>query len=570
MSKLYRSRRSVRLFTKRYPLHANRCLATRSSANGTLANRFSVTRFLATRSLATRFSATRFSATRFLAVLCALSSVLCLSGCSPKPSPDTVVMLIESSPANLDPRIGTDGQAEHIDALIFDPLVRRNAHFGLDPALATSWQNPDPLTWIFHLRTGVHFQDGRPLTSRDVKWTIDSMMNGTVITVKAGSYTSVARIDAPDPQTVVFHLKTPDPSLLFNLCDGAIGIVPWGSGRDFWRHPIGSGPFEFVSQQLDRDVVLQREPSYWGPRPSIPRIRFAVVPDATTRALELEKGSADVESNALPPDVVYALRSDRRLLVDEGPGTNLYYIVFNTRDPILRDARVRTAIALAINRPLLIQALCRGQARLAESTLPPGHWAWTGDTVQHPYNPAAASALLDQAGYPRGPGGIRFHISMKTSNEEEVRLIAVAIQQQLAQVGIALDIRSYEFATYYADIVRGAFQLAPGRWIGGNANPDIFRYIWASSAFPPHGANRGFYSNPEMDRLIADSASTTSDQRRLQDYIQIQQLAARDLPDINLWYLDTVVVHDRRIANIHLDPSGTFDFLRTATFTAGE
>lgn len=504
---------------------------------------------------------------RWLAALCALGSVLCLLGCGArKPPPGMVTMLIESSPANLDPRIGTDGQAEHIDALIFDPLVWRDAHFGLQPGLATSWANPDPLTWIFHLRSGVRFSDGRPLTSRDVKWTVDSIMNGTVISVKAGSYTSLDRIDAPDPATVIFHLKTPDPSLLFNLCDGAIGIVPYGSGRDFWRDPIGSGPFVFVSQQVDRDVILARNPNYWGPQPQIARIAFIVVPDATTRALELQKGSADVESDALPPDMVDVLRRDPKLAVDEGPGTNLYYIVFNLHGPILKDVRVRRAIAMSINRKLLIQTIYRGQARPAASTLPPEHWAWTGDTMQYPFDPAAANALLDQAGYKRGPGGVRFHITMKISNaEEEVRLVAVSIQAMLAKVGIAVDLRSYEFATFYADLVRGAFQMSPSRWIGGNANPDIFRYIWATKAFPPHGANRGYYSDPEMDRLIADAALTSNQQQRIADYRRIQQIAARDLPDLNLWYMDTVIVHDRRIGNIQLDPTGTYDFLRTAS-----
>ena len=491
---------------------------------------------------------------------------LCLSGCShSKPDPHTVTMLIESSPANLDPRIGTDAQAEHIDALLFDPLVRRDEHFGLQPALATRWETPDPLTWVFHLRTGVHFEDGRPLTSRDVKFTVDSILNGTVISVKAGSFTTLDHIDTPDPATVVFHLKQPDPALPFNLCDGAIGIVPYGSGRDFFQHPIGSGPFTFVSQQLDRDVVIARNPSYWDAKPNIPRVRFAVVPDATTRALELEKGSADLESNALPADEVYALHRDPHLATEDGPGTVLNYIVFNMRDPILRDVRVRSAIALAINRPLLIQALYRGEARIAESLLPPEHWAYNPGVEQHPYDPARANALLDQAGYRRGAGGIRFHIGMKTSNDETVRLMAVAIQEQLAQIGIALDLRSYEFATYYADLTRGAFQLAPGRWIGGNENPDIFRYAYATASFPPHGANRGFYSNPEMDRLIADAADTTNRDQQIADYRQIQAIAARDLPTIDLWYLDSVIVHNRRLGNIHPNPSGTFDFLRTAT-----
>jgi len=154
-------------------------------------------------------------------VLCALCSVLLIFGCAKNQDPSTVIMLIESSPTNLDPRIGVDAQAEHIDSLLFDALVRRDEHFGLQPFLATRWETPDPQTWVFHLRTDARFHDGRPLTSRDVKFTIDSILNGTVISVKAGSFTTLDHIDAPDPATVVFHLKKPDPALPFNLCDGA-------------------------------------------------------------------------------------------------------------------------------------------------------------------------------------------------------------------------------------------------------------------------------------------------------------------------------------------------------------
>ena len=522
-----------------------------------MANRATTAGLFAGRFIADRFSAGRLTAAF---VLCALL----LAGCSRRPDPSTIVMLIESSPANLDPRIGTDAQAEHIDALMFDALVRRDEHFGLQPFLATSWDNPDSLTWVFHLRSGVRFQDGRTLTSRDVKWTIDSLLNGTVISVKAGSFATLDHIDAPDPATAVFHLKKPDPALPFNLCDGAIGIVPYGSGRDFWRHPIGSGPFSFVSQQIDRDVEIERNPDYWGAPAKIPRIRFAVVPDDTTRALELEKGSADVESNALTPDLIESLGRNSRLAVDQAPGTNLYYLVFNLRDPVLRDGRVRTAIAEAINRPLLIRAIYQGQARIAESLLPPQHWAFTSGLEQHPYDPAAANALLDAAGYPRGRDGVRFHIAEKTSNDETVRLVAVAMQEQLARVGIALDLRSYEFATFYADLVRGAFQIAPSRWIGGNENPDIFHYAFGSDRFPPHGANRGFYANAEVDRLIADAAATGDRPRQRDDYVRVQQILAQDLPALNLWYLNAIVVHDRKLSHIQPNASGTFDFLRTA------
>ncbi|MEO6803262.1 MAG: ABC transporter substrate-binding protein, partial [Granulicella sp.] len=191
-------------------------------------------------------------------------------------------MAIESSPNNLDLRQGTDAQSERIGGLLFDPLVRKDEHYNLQPWLATSWEQPDPLTWIFHLRDGVHFTDGRPLGAEDVAYTIRSMTDGTIVTAKAGSFASVDRVEVRDPLTVVVHLKYPDASLLFNMSDGLFGIVPKGSGGDFGMHPIGSGPFRFVSAVADKEVIVERNPTYWAGPPRIKRIRFAVVPDAIT------------------------------------------------------------------------------------------------------------------------------------------------------------------------------------------------------------------------------------------------------------------------------------------------
>lgn len=477
--------------------------------------------------------------------------------------PDGVTMVIDASPTNLDPRIGTDGSSEHIDSLIFDPLVRRDAHFDIVPALAERWEWRDPLTCVFHLRSGVHFHDGRLLTSRDVKWTLDSIIEGRVITIKKAAFATWASVDAPDALTLIVHLRKPDNAMLLNLSDGAFGVVPAGSGRDFWKHPIGSGPFMFVSQEQDRYVLLRRSPSYWQPQPDISQVRFNVVPDAITRALELEKGSADVEVNALPADMLAPLALNPHLRIISGPGSQVMYVVMNTRDPTLKDPRVRNAIADAFDRPLMVRALYAGHARLAESVLPPGHWAWTDNVELHPYNPAHANALLDSAGYKRGADGIRFHLTIKTSTDETARLIAVVMQQQLAQIGISLDICSFEFATFYSDITKGAFQMAPLRWIGGNEAPDILRYQYASESFPPHGANRGYYTNAKVDALLADAAASPDRARQKQDYDTVQQQLARDLPVIDLWYQDTVAVESTRLSPITLTLSGSFDFLRT-------
>ena len=141
------------------------------------------------------------------------------------------------------------------------------------------------------------------------------------------------------------------------------------------------------------------------------------------------------------------------------------------------------------------------------------------------------------------------------------------MQQELRDIGISLDVRSFEFATFYADIAKGAFQMYTLRWLGGNENPDIFRYSSATESFPPHGANRGFYSNREVDALIASASAAPAQADRAVLYQRVQQILAKDLPAINLWYLDTVIVYNRRLGNIKLSSSGNFDFLRDATLS---
>jgi len=505
---------------------------------------------------------------RRLALLLACMGFILLTSChSPRIDKGTVVFLIESSPTNLDPRIGTDAQSEHIQELLFDGLVVRDASFRVAPGLAERWNQPDPLTLIFHLHPDVHFSDGRPLTSRDVLWTLKSMRDGTIITPKGASYASVASIEAPGAQTVVLHLKYPDNFLLTNLSSGAMGIVPYGSGRDFWQHPVGSGPFRFVSQEIDKEVVIERNPLSWqqdSSQGNIQRVRFAVVPDPITRALELRKGSADLESNSLLPDMLPVLAAEKHLAVESVGGTQVQYIAFNTIDPILRDVRVRQAVACAIDIPLILKTLQDGRARSAVSLLPQTHWAWTGNVARYDYDPSRAASLLDQAGYRPGRDGTRLHLTMKTSTDEGTRLLAATLQQQLAQVGIALDIRSFESATYIQDLTRGSFQIYALRWIGGNEQPDIFGYAFSTARIPPKGANRGRYSNSRLDALLDDAGASTDQARRTSDYVQAQQILAQDLPAFNLWYKDSIVVHNRRLSGISISPSGSFEFLSTA------
>src|SRR5258708_14256330 len=288
--------------------------------------------------------------------------VLPLLSCSQAPDPKALVVIIESSPTNLDPRVGIDAQSERIGELLFDALLTRDERLNIQPGLAERWDIPDPLTYIFRLHRGVTFHDGGRLTSRDVKWTFDSLLEGKIRSTKSAAYRSVDHIEAPDDFTVVFHLKEPNATMLWNLSEGASGIVPYGSLDEIRRKPIGSGPFRFVSAEQDKEIIVERNDNYWGAKTRLAKVRFTVVPDATTRALELRKGSADAAINALTSDTIVVLEREPNLQVERAPGTVLSYLAFNLRDPTLRNVRVRQAIAYAIDRRPLLHYICRASS----------------------------------------------------------------------------------------------------------------------------------------------------------------------------------------------------------------
>jgi peptide/nickel transport system substrate-binding protein len=517
----------------------------------------------------------------------ALAVVLGLASCSNSHSREdwrTATILIESMPLNLDPRIGTDAFSEHVDGMIFSSLLAHDASMNIVPDLAESWEQPDPLTYIFHLRRGVKFHDGSAFTSADVKFTFDSIMSGAIKTGKRTAFRTVGSVDAPDDFTVVFHLKEPYASFLWNLTRPSVGIVRRGSGLEIAQQPIGTGPFRFVSMTVDEEIILERNNDYFGRPPSssaagtnqsslavttpsadagplIERVRFRIVPDATTRALELRKGSADGEINSLTPDMVATLAKQPGIQASEQPGTVLAYIAINVDDPILAHREVRQALAFATDRDSLIRYLLRGGARPAASLLPPNHWAYEASLQQYSYDTNRAGQLLDAAGYKRGPGGVRFHLTLKTSTEESTRLLSEALADQWKRVGVALDLRPLEFSTFYSDITHGSFQLYTYRWVGGNNDPDIFEFVFSSKKMPPDGANRGHYRNPELDALIAQERVEMDQQKRKAILSSIQKIVAEDEPYINLWYMDNECVHAARIGDVSIPPGGDYEFL---------
>jgi peptide/nickel transport system substrate-binding protein len=469
-------------------------------------------------------------------------------------TPDMVTIAIESPPTSLDPRIGADAAAERLFELVYSFLVHRSESMELLPDIAESWETPDPTTYIFRLRDDVRFHDGRPLRSADVLYSFRTMMDGTVQTAKgATALQLIDSIEAPDALTVEIRLREPFAPFLWNLVQ--VAIIPDGSGPEIAAHPVGSGPFRFERYVVDGDIVLRRNDAYYKSPPRLDAVRFKIVPEAVVRGLELRKGTVDIVVNALPPDMVEVLRDEPDLEVLESAGTNYQYLAFNLDDPLFSDVRVRRAIAHAVDRDALIRYLWRDQARPADSVLPPENWAYFDGVTRYPYDPDRARAILDQAGY------TDLAFTYRTSQDETGRLVAAVLQEQMARIGVDMEIRSNEFATFFADVLAGNFQVYSLRWIGGNNDPDIFDFIFHSDLVPPNGANRGRYSNPDVDRWIELARRETDPDVRKAYYADVQKAVSDELPYVSLWYPDNVAVYNRRIQGLWLFPTGNFEFL---------
>jgi peptide/nickel transport system substrate-binding protein len=492
------------------------------------------------------------------------------AGCLHRPTadPEVLVVGITSGPNNLDPRVGTDDVSGKTAQLIFNNLMTLDEHLRVSPDLAERLDNPDPLTYVVALKQRVPFHDGHELTSADVVYTFRSLLDPSFVSPRKGAFRMVESIEARDRYTVVFRLKEPFGSFPVNL---VIPIVPDGAGPAFGNHPIGTGPYQFVSYATDDRIELARFDRYFGGQPRNRGLLLRIVPDDIMRGLELQKGTMDVVVNDLAPDIVHQLGRDADLQLVQAPGVDYQYIGVNLRDAVLGDKRVRQAIAHAIDKDAIITYLRRGLAVHATGILPPVSWAFAPSVPEMRYDPALARALLDQAGYPDPDGDgpePRLHLSLKMSNVEFNRLQASVIQENLRAVGIALDVRTYEFATLYADVLKGNFQLYFLQWVGGAvADPDILRRVFHSTQVPPSGFNRGYFNNERVDRLLDQAAAATDDGQRRQLYGAVQAIVADEQPYISLWCKTNVAVARRSLAGFHILPTADFTFLKDVART---
>ncbi|MFC2074717.1 ABC transporter substrate-binding protein [Bdellovibrionota bacterium] len=484
-------------------------------------------------------------------------------GCakSSKTPDDTLVVAIESMPSTLDPRFATDAHSQWITSLIFNALVRVNRQLEPEPEAAARIEMPDPQTYVFHLREDLKFHNGQPVTAEDVAWSIRNIVDPEVKSPFAAAFKKIKFINTLDKNTIKLVLDQPFAPFLLDMT--LLKILPKEAGSPadlgFAKKPIGSGPFRLTALKNDR-IDLKRDPLIEG---KIPKVRFLLVQDMNTRFLKLKQGEVDFAQNALDRQLLPEIHKIKHLQLVSEPGIIYQYLVFNLRDPILGNKAVRQAIAFAIDREKIIEHLLAGFATPATSLLAPSNSFFVGNLPDYKFDTEKAKQLLDRAGYtdPDGDGPKpRFTIEYKTSNAQEATDIAQIIRDQLKTVGIEVKVRSNEWGTFYSDLKSGNFQIASSRLVG-ITDPDIYYDLFHSSRLAPAGRNRGFYINNNLDELVEKGRVTTDPSKRKEVYAEVQKIISNDLPYMSLWYNQNSAVFRKEVKGFEMYPNASFLFL---------
>ena len=475
--------------------------------------------------------------------------LLSLVACS-QPQDDVIRFGLASAPANLDPRYATDATSARINRLLYQRLVDFDDNIRPVPALAR-WEMLSPTHYRFHLNPGrARFHDGSTLNARDVAATYHSVLDPDRPSAHAGTLKLIDKIEVLDKDTLDFILNRADPLFPGYLVIGLLPADGIENNHPFHESPLGSGPFRLQDWPDPGRLSLTRIADGQV-------IEFQKIGDPTVRVLKLLRGEIDLLQNDLPAELLVYLAEQPAIRVTYGQGSNFAYIGFNLEDPVTARLPIRQAIAHAIDRDAIIQHLLGGAARPAAALLPADHWAGNPALQHVEFDPDRARYLLTEAGYDNERP---LQLTYKTSTDPVRVRIATVIQQQLHNVGIDMQLQSFDWGTFYGDIKAGRFQMYSLAWVGIKT-PDIFRYAFHSTSLPPEGANRGRLSEPDIDALIdtAEQGATLSQQAAA--YRQVQTRLLQLLPYIPLWYEDHVFAAREGISGYQLARDGNYDSL---------
>ncbi|MGJ3262203.1 MAG: ABC transporter substrate-binding protein [Salinarimonas sp.] len=448
-----------------------------------------------------------------------------------------------AEPKSLDPAAVTAANDFRIVVNLYDGLVRyANGSFEIEPALAESWDvSDDGTVYTFSLREGVTFHDGTSLDADAVVFNFERMLDEDHPYHDTGPFplsfffSAIDTVEAVDDRTVRFTLNEPYAPFLSNLAYPTGLIVSPAAvaehGADFGRNPSGTGPFEFESWDANTAVVVTRNEDYWDGAPPLEAVIFRPITDANTRVAEMLSGGIDVMVE-VPPDSVarFAQSDDFELYEQAGP--HLWFMILNAKEPPFDDVRVRQAANYAIDKQALVENVLQGTAEVATGPTPPAFaWAYNEDLEPYPHDPERARQLIEEAGATGAT--VTMFVTEGGSGMLDPVPMGTAIQADLEAVGLDVEIETYEWNTFLAQVnpgLEGKADMAQMAWMTND--PDTLPYLaLRTEAWPENGGfNSGYYSNPEVDRLLQEARTATDQEERARLYKEMQEIVQEDAP----------------------------------------
>lgn len=500
----------------------------------------------------------------------------------------TLVYCSEASPEGFDPAPYYSGTTfDAAGRTVYNRLVEfKHGSTELEPGLAKSWDiSKDGLTYTFHLRPGVKFQTTsyftptRDLDADDVIFSFERQLDKTnpyFSYAKGISYgyindmglpALIKSIDKVDPLTVKFTLNKPNAPFLADMAmdfasilskEYADKLASEDKKDQINQEPIGTGPFTFVNYQQDAVVRYKANPDYWGPKPKIDNLIFAITTDPGVRAQKLKAGGCDIMAYPNPADIA-GLKADKDLKMMSQPGLNVGYLAYNTQQKPFDDVRVREALNMAVDRDAIIKAIYQGAGQVAINPIPPTMWSYNKAVKNLPYDPAKAKKLLADAGVKNLQMKI-WAMPVSRPYNPNARRMAEMLQADYAKVGVTATIVSYEWGEYLkrskAVDRDGAVLLG---WTGDNGDPDNFLTNLLSCQ-AVGGGNDAQWCDKKFDALISKAAATSDTAERTKLYEEAQVIFKQQVPWLTIANSVVYMPMSKRVTGYHMDPVGLHRF----------
>jgi peptide/nickel transport system substrate-binding protein len=516
---------------------------------------------------------------RLCLVLAALTACLALSCARPQPKKapvkDTLYRHLIGDPATLDPTTTAEELGSRVEELIFRPLIGIDSQRRFVTALALSWSaSSDGLVYDFRLNPKARWEDGSPVTSSDVSFTIERVRDPKVPASnwRAG-FEDVVAVETPDAATVIVRFKRPDSQRLFDFTIPIVSAAAYARASkkdEMDRQPVGTGPYRLESWITNQTITLRRREDAPASAYPFTKIVFRVISDNAVRFQAGTRG--DLDEFYVTRDQVLAAQKSPEFLAKnrlvKAPQFLVVAIVYNCRNPILADARVRRGLTMAWPREDTARRLYPPDgASLVSGPYPPGMPENASDVRPPPYDPEASARLFDEAGLKMGPDGVRRRGGRRASFEmlyttasPIYRNLAEILRGAYAKVGVEVVLRQLDWAAYTQRFGEGGFDFAT--WADTPLPPkEDPRGSYHSSQIPPAGSNTGYYKNPEADRLMDAGAREMDEKKRLEFYHQLHRLMAADPPADFLWDADQYWGISKQLQGVETWPSGLFHFL---------